>query len=198
MQVADSLISLRSERPLLFVAHSLGGLVCEDALVSSSNSAEAHHRALLEATRGIIFMSTPHSGSSLARSGELLAKVAGVLKTANAKIVEDLKCDSEVLARTQIDFHTMIRKRTKEGKPGIEITCFYEKLPLLILGLVVAMQSAVLRSYSSIGIHADHVNMTKFRSADDPGFQAVVAELGLLDISREGAELDDKIELLAR
>lgn len=39
------------------------------------------------------------------------------------------------------------------------------------------MDSAILPAYASIGIHADHISLTKFGSSDDPGFVSVEAEL---------------------
>ena len=55
------------ERPLIFVAHSLGGIVCKDALLLSKNSRESHLRSVSDSTFAIAFMGTPHSGSSLAK-----------------------------------------------------------------------------------------------------------------------------------
>ena len=37
--------------------------------------------------------------------------------------------------------------------------------------------SALIPGYIPIGIHANHMEMTKFASADDPGYVAVCAEL---------------------
>lgn len=37
--------------------------------------------------------------------------------------------------------------------------------------------SAILPGYIPIGIHANHVEMTKFATLDDPGFKAVCGEL---------------------
>jgi hypothetical protein len=39
------------------------------------------------------------------------------------------------------------------------------------------MDSAILPAYTSVGIHADHIGMTKFESKEDPGFVSVEAEL---------------------
>jgi hypothetical protein len=39
------------------------------------------------------------------------------------------------------------------------------------------MDSAILREYGSVGIHRNHVSMTKFEDKDDPGFTRVVGEL---------------------
>ena len=105
-------------------------------LLASRNSADAHLKIVLENTTGIAFMGTPHHGSSLARWGELLATSVGVLKQPNADVVRILRRESEVLARIQSDFHTMLRDRTNQGLPLINITCFYEELSVPVIGEV--------------------------------------------------------------
>jgi hypothetical protein len=67
---------------------------------------------------------------------EKLAKSIGLVKQTNSQIVTVLKSDSEVLARIQDSFHTMIRARDQDGFPPIQITCFFEELPLLGVGVV--------------------------------------------------------------
>jgi protein SERAC1 len=108
---------------------------------------------ILQSTRGIIFLGTPHHGLGLARWAEMLAKSIGVIKQTNSQILQVLKDDSEVLARIQDSFHTMIRARNKDGLPPIEITCFYKELPLRGVGLV----SQVVNLY---GLHI----LTRVRS----------------------------------
>jgi hypothetical protein len=41
----------------------------------------------------------------------------------------------------------------------------------------VPQDSAILPGYIPIGIHSDHMGMTKFDRADDPGFVSVCGEL---------------------
>ncbi|KAK3896546.1 hypothetical protein C8A05DRAFT_48439 [Staphylotrichum tortipilum] len=194
-----SLVSYRekddtNERPIIFVCHSLGGLVCEDALFTSRQRTEPHLHNVLQLTRGIAFLGTPHHGSGLARWAELLSRSIGIIKQTNSQIVEVLKRDSEVLARIQDGFHTMVLARAKEGQP-IEISCFFEELPLPGIGQVSVMaslhsarfvddagqvvpqDSAILPGYIPIGIRSNHMDMTKFASIDDAGFQAVCGEL---------------------
>lgn len=91
---------------------------------------------ILHCTRGIVFLGTPHHGSGLAQWAESLARAIGLLKQTNSEILAVLKSDSEVLARIQDSFHTMIRSRDQEGLSPIEITCFFEELPLLGIGIV--------------------------------------------------------------
>lgn len=66
----------------------------------------------------------------------MLSRSIGLVKQTNSNIVEVLRRDSEVLARIQDNFHTMVMARSKEGLPSIKISCFYEELPLLGVGLV--------------------------------------------------------------
>ena len=155
---------------------------------------ERHLKQVLHCTRGIVFLGTPHYGSGLAHWAEGLAKTIGVLKQTNPQILAVLRSDSEVLARVQDGFHTMIRSRVQDGLQQIEITCFYEELPLpgiaivglavsvvifieLILSKVVPSRSAILPGYILIGIRSNHMDMSKFEDVDDPGFAAVVGEL---------------------
>jgi protein SERAC1 len=62
----DRAASNASSRPLVFIAHSLGGLVCKEAILLSRNNPEAHLRGLFDSTKGIIFMGTPHKGAWMA------------------------------------------------------------------------------------------------------------------------------------
>jgi hypothetical protein len=49
------------QRPIIFVAHGLGGLVCEEALNLSDKRQDL--RLILINTLGIIFLGAPHGGS---------------------------------------------------------------------------------------------------------------------------------------
>jgi hypothetical protein len=104
--------------------------------LTSRQRTEPHLRNILRSTRGIAFLGTPHHGSGLARWAERLSRFIGVIKQqTNADIVAVLKHDSEVLARIQDGFHTMVQARGREGQ-SIEISCFFEELPLSGVGQV--------------------------------------------------------------
>ncbi|KAJ5253144.1 hypothetical protein N7489_003554 [Penicillium chrysogenum] len=166
-----------NERPVIFVCHSLGGLVCKDALFQSRQRSEQHLHRILDCTRGIIFLGTPHHGAGLAKWAEVVSRSIGLLKQTNSKIVDVLKHDSEVLARIQDGFHAIVKEHSTAETPPIEVTCFYEELPVLGVGLIVPQDSAILPGYIPIGIHSNHMDMTKFISSEDPGFVAVCGEL---------------------
>jgi hypothetical protein len=66
----------------------------------------------------------------------MIAKSLGLIKQTNPQILQVLQSDSEVLARIQDSFHVMVRARHQEGIRPIEITCFFEELPLPGIGSV--------------------------------------------------------------
>ncbi|KAK4241609.1 hypothetical protein C8A03DRAFT_40961 [Achaetomium macrosporum] len=149
----------------------------DTALVRSKERPERHLQSILRSTRAIAFLGTPHHGAGLARWAELLSRCIGVIKQTNTEIVAVLRRECEVLARIQDSFHTMVMGRSTDGLGRINITCFFEKLPLPGVGQVVPQDSAILPGYIPIGIHGNHMDMTKFVSTDDPGFIAVCGEL---------------------
>jgi protein SERAC1 len=55
-----------TERPVVFITHSLGGLLVKEMLRKATDNSVPEGRQLAERTRGVIFLSTPHTGSDLA------------------------------------------------------------------------------------------------------------------------------------
>lgn len=165
-----------SSRAIIFVAHSLGGLVCKKALLSSRNNPEAHLRNIFDCTKGIIFMGTPHRGSWMADWSKIPAQALGLVKSTNKSLLKILETDDQLLEAVQVDFWSMVRE-LREGGRRIEVTCFFEELPLDVVGKVVSKESATLEGYSSISIHGNHGDMVKFNSANDNGFRRLCGEL---------------------
>lgn len=81
-------------------------------------------------------MGTPHHGAGLAKWAELIFRYVNKVKQTNTDIIRVLKRDSEVLARVQDSFHTLLLSRKHDGLDPIDITCFYEELPVQGIGLV--------------------------------------------------------------
>jgi len=140
-------------------------------------------QSIFQCTRGIAFLGTPHRGASLAPWAQRLSRLFGVVKQTNTHIVALLRSDSEMLARIQDSFHAIVIARNSRQDNSlhvqhpIDICCFYEELPIPAIGQIVPRESAILPGYTSIGIHANHMDMARFNSADDPGFLAVCGEL---------------------
>ncbi|CAO2653341.1 Nn.00g027520.m01.CDS01 [Neocucurbitaria sp. VM-36] len=166
-------------RPLIFVAHSLGGFVAEQSLLIARGSTEPHVSALLESVRGIIFLGTPHAGAQLAVWASLLTNMSRLFRQTNKEIVRVLEPGSEMLANLQQEFHTLLYKRFREESHYINIMCFYEELAVPGVGRVVPPQSAILSTYPNQSIYANHMDMTKFSRANDAGYEAISGKLWL-------------------
>src|SRR5262245_730743 len=63
---AELLANRLDEGPLIFVCHSLGGLVVKQLLRLSADRSSADEGKLVQQTRGAVFLGTPNSGSNLA------------------------------------------------------------------------------------------------------------------------------------
>jgi pimeloyl-ACP methyl ester carboxylesterase len=163
-------------RPIIFVAHSLGGLVCKHALLLSRNKAEAHLKSISIHTKGIMFLGTPHSGSWMADWAKIPASALGFMKSTNKSLLKILETDDQLLESIQVDFLSMLRSLSSNGVL-LQVTCFFEELPLPGIGKIVSKESATFAGYTPISIHANHSDMVKFASAEETGFKRVVAEL---------------------
>ncbi|OCT54189.1 hypothetical protein CLCR_00227 [Cladophialophora carrionii] len=112
------------KRPLVFMAHSLGGIVVKEMLRQSYGylDHQPELRALSESTSGIIFFGTPHGGadprSLLKTIAENVAWAIGV--TFNKQVVETLLPSSERLRQLRDEFGPMARAR------GWIVHCFQE------------------------------------------------------------------------
>jgi hypothetical protein len=184
-----------TKRPLFFIAHSLGGLVTEQALLVSLEPNEPRLQSIVPCTNGIVFMGTPHSGSSLALWGYTLARLLDRFWRTNKELLSLLKQRSEVLKAVEEVFQ---RQLTVDGAlKHVKIFCFYETVAVDVVGFVVPEESATMLPYSNCGIDSNHMDMTKFTSPNDAGF---INLKGVLEdwIQRaripESLEVDEKVE----
>lgn len=122
-------------RKIMFLAHSLGGLVTEHAINLSRTAGEEHLRQIEHCTVGIVFLGVPHSGSDYAAWALFGTRMANVLKRANKDIVKVLEPDNEMLRVVQKGFHNILSLRKNE-RSEISVTCFYEELGVDMIGQV--------------------------------------------------------------
>lgn len=165
-----------SQRRIIFVAHSSGGLVCKEAILQSRDNPEAHLRGIFDSVIGIAFMGTPHGGAWMAHWSKIPAHALGFVKSTNKSILETLETNDQLLESNQLKFWSTVRERHQGGKQ-LEVTCFFETLPFPGVGIVMSRDSAVLEGYAAVGIHANHSGMVKFGSIEDTGFKTLLGEL---------------------
>jgi hypothetical protein len=123
----------RTTRPIVFVCHSLGGLVVKQGLIKASqyyhNQRHPSLGAIWKATTGVIFMGTPHRGSGLEAYADLACKVAKwAFRRPNEQLLDVLQPDSDIL-NNQLDEWTTVSNLMR-------IVCLREELPTTPIGLV--------------------------------------------------------------
>ncbi|KAI1869896.1 uncharacterized protein JN550_005486 [Neoarthrinium moseri] len=173
---AERRTSSAEERPLIFIAHSMGGLVCKMAILRSRNNPAGHLRGIFQSTKGVLFLGTPHQGSWMSHWAQIPVSALGLAKSTNMTLLGILRSDNELLESIRVDFSNLIRELEKEGRT-FEVTCFFEELPLPVVGKVVSKESATFQGHDPISIHANHSDMVKFASPNETGFLRLVGEL---------------------
>ncbi|KAI9874601.1 MAG: hypothetical protein M1830_009576 [Pleopsidium flavum] len=169
-------------RPIIFVAHSLGGIVVKSALIHSAAAGQGaleEHRSVKVSTHGIVFMGTPHAGGNGVHIGTLLLNVASIFVKADDRILQHLERDSEWLQQ-QLGQYAQVER-------GIVTKFAYEMYPTpLALGktlMIVPKVSAVMLVIADaepIAIPADHLRMVKFASKEDEGFEKISGYLQIM------------------
>lgn len=104
--------------PIIWVAHSLGGILTKRALLYSNDVSSHHHahlRSVFVSTYGIIFLGTPHNGADAASWGLVLQRMThaviprSILDT-EPVLLKTLKKDSETLQEISNRFLDIYQK----------------------------------------------------------------------------------------
>ncbi|KAJ4406473.1 hypothetical protein N0V82_010123 [Gnomoniopsis sp. IMI 355080] len=150
----------------------LGGIIVKDAM---------HRSEICSArTKLIVFLGTPHRGSSLAGWAQIASNLARVaLQDSNKKLTGMLEVNSEVLDNIHENFKTIAHRS------GIKIHSFQEARGISgIKGLhnkVVDDYSSKLDLPQSVetveSIDANHMQMARCKGKDDPRYGAIVGVL---------------------
>ncbi|KAB8257786.1 lipa and NB-ARC domain protein [Aspergillus pseudonomiae] len=171
-----------SDRPIIFVCHSLGGLVVKRALIYCKNVSDAkiqHLRSIYVSTYGILFLGTPHNGSDIAKWGLLLQNICSAVlpkkyMETSSQLVKALRTNNETLQNINSLFADMMSR--------FHIYFFHETLSTDVKGtreLIVDESSAApyAEGVERMGIEADHRHMCKFEDENAPGYEAVAEAL---------------------
>ncbi|XP_064196588.1 protein SERAC1 isoform X2 [Anguilla rostrata] len=145
------------DKPVIWVAHSMGGLLVKKMLLDAVNDPEM--QPLLKNTKGIMFYSVPHNGTFMA---EYSVNVRYLLFPSIE--VKELSRDSPALRELNENFLNMAQDR------DIKILSFTETRPTnvgpMIKMVVVPEQSAELGIGDFIPVDVDHLNICKPEKKD--------------------------------
>ena len=157
------------ERPIVFVTHSLGGILTKILIRKSNESGEEDYKKVSEATRLVIFLSTPHTGASLANVLKVIPKTSkSIALLANETgFLDDLNYQYRTYANNRTDFITKV---------------YYEKHKTMKTALVVTRESADpgVSGPQPTALDKDHLNICKPLDKDDLIYLGVQKHIKIL------------------
>jgi hypothetical protein len=144
-------------RPLIFITHSMGGLLVKQMLRHAHDFGDSRWKKIVEQTKGIVFLSTPHSGSDLANwvkyiGGFLLPSIS----------VEELEAHHARLRELNNVY------RNHDILSQIDIEVYYEKLKTS--GIMVVNETSAdpgIKSVIPIPVDCNHLSICCPNSPDD-------------------------------
>ncbi|KAK0101598.1 hypothetical protein ONS95_006761 [Cadophora gregata] len=151
--------------PIVFIGHSMGGLVIKKACILSREN--PIYRDICARIHTIYFLATPHRGSDLAQT---LNHMLRAMPSGSKPFVGSLARGSESI--------TVINDQFRHVCSGISIHSFMESVPTnwgFGSGLIVDKNSASLGfpNEQIQTLNADHRGICKFESPDDSNFRTL-------------------------
>jgi hypothetical protein len=170
------------EKPILFVAHSLGGILVKHALEISHDAPDRSSdnlKSIYLSTYGIMFLGTPHHGADPTKSFSILEDMVLSLTpkeiTATDTLLVGVQQENiETLQDINVKFfdiyqrfqNCMVHENLKTDLGGTK---------MLIVDQLSA--SPMLPYVTYFGIEATHSGMSKFDSKNSPGYINVTSTL---------------------
>jgi pimeloyl-ACP methyl ester carboxylesterase len=173
-----------SSLPIVLVAHSMGGLLVKRALILSRNAYNSRDdlsKHIVQHVKHVVFMGTPHQGSDMQTLAMAINKIFSVASPTkpNDKILSILASKSPELSELSKEFVQLYQSESQQIH--FRLTCFFEELAYCRFGRVVEPTSATMDIVSdSRSLHANHKDMVRYSTKDDPNFQVVSKCLSLI------------------
>ncbi|KAK2616464.1 hypothetical protein QQS21_000506 [Conoideocrella luteorostrata] len=175
----------RKDRPIIFIASCLGGIILMKSLVMANDDCE--YRSIRRATRAVVFLATPFRGTSLQDATGILEFVLRTWASIRGQRVNKL------LGRVtglMFDHDELVRSFTKlcrDKDYPYEVMTFYEtgvtnvfKIPWLSSGSkrLVDKDSATLEMVPHpLPLDRPHGRMNKFSGPDDSDYIKVAGKV---------------------
>ncbi|KAJ5618524.1 hypothetical protein N7528_006635 [Penicillium herquei] len=179
------------QRPLIFIGHSFGGNLIEQSAST--------HREIAHSTAGVVFLGTPHRGSSSVAWGRRIVAIARLRFPCEDRILKDLEKNQGTLQDRLQEFSRWLISESvpvvccfeqlttdySKRLPGLlgniapsfpELVCISSPLLLHVSAdefKVVPEASACIDGYDRISLRADHFKINKFYGVNDPSFKQV-------------------------
>lgn len=156
-----------AQAPIIFVAHSMGGLVVKKAYILGRSDSE--YAQIISNVYGIVFLATPHRGAQYAKMLNNILSTAPLGAPPKAYIA-DLDTHSSALQDINEQFQTLCNE--------LSLFSFFETLKTSfgLTKLVIVEKESGILGYpqeTSSPLNADHHTICKFTSQEDPKYKSV-------------------------
>lgn len=121
------------DRPLIFIGHSFGGLVIEQAVVQA-NSAGGRYEYLVKLIGGVVLLGTPHQGSKSQKWGSIVANLARLIDYGETGLMEEVDEKSMKIFDLISEFKRIM---ISIDLAKTAVICFYENHPTSYLSRVI-------------------------------------------------------------
>ncbi|KAI1087489.1 hypothetical protein F5B19DRAFT_475279 [Rostrohypoxylon terebratum] len=153
------------KNPVIFVVHSMGGLVVKKAYLLGLH--DENYRNVVRSISAIMFLSTPHRGTNLAST---LNRVLAASFQSPKNFISDLNKGSSTIEELNEQFRHVVS--------SLSIWSFYETIPTAIGPkkiMVLEKESSILGYPGEISrpLQADHHDVCKYSSPLDPNYVSV-------------------------
>lgn len=147
---------------ILFLGHSFGGLVIEQALVKARHAGNIYSR-LIELLGGIVLFGTPHRGSPTQRWGQILANLAELIQIGDPTMMQDLDEKSMKVYKMIFAFMQLVIQIDLAKKDAIICFCenkktSYARKAGLIVGLVGSIISTMVSGFHLLSSCPTHLS----------------------------------------
>ncbi|KAF4998944.1 hypothetical protein FDECE_11658 [Fusarium decemcellulare] len=164
-------------RPITFVTHSLGGLVCAKVVILGERNANGDGvEAVAKRVKGLIFLGTPFAGCNVAKWGDIVRKIFNVVRKTDQNTLKILKEKPRDLQELGAAFPEVIQKHNST-QDKIHIVFFFETLDTHRTRIVEQRSASYPGIREILPIQGNHISICKFDSRDDDGYKAVKANI---------------------
>ncbi|KAK0649120.1 hypothetical protein B0T16DRAFT_349714 [Cercophora newfieldiana] len=177
-------------RPILFVAHSTGGVLVKEALRLSELERDGPLKEVLLSTSGVVFLGCPHRATEHSTLADAIKSMAAITFRVDSQdlVLDHLSGASS--AEAELGRQAFVRMWNDYN---FKVKTFQESIVPSYRFLELRAEATVRRLASFIGdprecaetISALHSDMCKFSSADDPGYRALASSLVRLASNEE-------------
>ncbi|KAL4744587.1 hypothetical protein BDW72DRAFT_81032 [Aspergillus terricola var. indicus] len=173
------------QRPIFFIAHSLGGIILAHCLVRAIQTMDDDHPAITSlhrATYGMILFAIPHKGLVIDDIQQMLAKSGNYSRE---HLLQQISDRSDLLAHQLADFKNLIGDRKvvsfyeTEQTKRLEFDSEGERLrrtgkPITTVNADSALLQLPDHVEDKVPLHADHSMTVKYNTRNEAGYQTAV------------------------